>query len=57
MRNRPGPLRPDPLSSRPWFPPAVVLAACLGLVALDAALTLAATGDVRCVVVKCVVVK
>lgn len=49
MRNK----HRDPIYARPWFP----LVVLLGLLAADAAATLAGTGDVRCLVVKCVVVK
>ena len=51
MRNKPRDTTPFYL--RPLFPVAVVL----GLVAADVALTLATTGDPRCLVVRCVVVK
>ena len=54
MRNKP---RPTPLAQRPWFPAAVFGLVTLGLVLADVAATLAATGDPRCLVVRCVVVK
>ena len=36
---------------------AATFAAILAMMAIDAATTVAATGDVRCLVVKCVVLK
>ena len=36
---------------------AATFAAILAMMAIDAAATVAATGDVRCIVVKCVVLK